>query len=72
MSENRRLEKLWDDVEMAKRKDHVENEIEKRKFAELVKNGLGDHMNNINSYIKPEPSFFTKVKNKINKIFRYI
>ena len=36
MSDNR-LQKLWQEVELAKRKDLIEIEIEKAKFAESIK-----------------------------------
>ena len=72
MNENKRIEKLWADVEIAKRKDHIENEIDKKNFAKMVKNGIGQKMNDFNTYIKPEPSFFTRLKTKILRIFKYL
>jgi hypothetical protein len=67
-----KLEKLWQEIEIARRKDLIEIEIEKKKFAESVKNSVGKKINDFNSYIKPEPSFFTKLKTKILRIFKYI
>lgn len=53
-------------------KDHIENEIEKQKFARQLKNGLGEKLSDVNTYIKKEPSIFKKIKTKLSKFFRYI
>ena len=71
MSDNR-IQKLWQEVELAKRKDLIEIEIEKAKFAESIKKNIGGNVNDFNTYIKPEPSFFSKLKTKIVRIFKYI
>lgn len=54
------------------RKSHIDNEIEKQKFVKQLKNGLGDKLSDINTYIKKEPSFFEKIKIKISKFFKYL
>lgn len=54
------------------RKDHIETEIEKQKFAKQIKNGLGKKISDYNTYIKKEPSFLQKFKTKIRRFFRYI
>ena len=69
---NNRLEKLWEEVEIAKRKDHIENELDKVNFAKVMKNGAGSKLNDFNTFVKPEPSFLTKLKTKIVRIFKYI
>lgn len=50
------------------------SDIEKQKisYANQVRNGLGKDINNINSYIKKEPSKYQKLKNFISKVFKYI
>jgi hypothetical protein len=53
-------------------KDQIEIETEKEKFANAIKSGLGEKINDYRTYIKPEPSFLQKLKTKINKIFKYI
>jgi hypothetical protein len=50
----------------------MEVEIDKNKFINQIKNGLGDKINDINTYIKKEPSTFEKLKNKIKIFFKYI
>jgi hypothetical protein len=50
----------------------MEIEVGKEKFVRQLKNGLGDKLLDINSYIKKEPSVFQKIKIKLSKFFRYI
>ena len=71
MKDNR-IDKLWTDLELAKRKDFIEIEIEKNKFAKTIKKSVGKQINDFNTYVKPEPSFFSKLKAKIVRIFKYI
>jgi hypothetical protein len=44
----------------------------KTNYAKQVRNGLGKHINDFNSYIKKEPTRWMRFKNFISKIFRYI
>lgn len=69
---NDNLDKLWQSVEIARRKDIIETEIDKQKFANLVKNGVGEKINDFNSYIKPKPSIISRIKAKILRIFKYL
>lgn len=50
------------------------SDIEKHKinYAKQVKNGLGEQINDFNSYIKKEPTRWMRFKNFISKIFKYI
>ena len=54
------------------RKDLVEIETEKAKFINKIKNGLGEKINDFNTYKKPEPGFWKKITTKIKKLFRYL
>lgn len=49
-------------------------DIEKHKidYANQVRNGLGNQINNFNSYIKKEPSRWQKFKNFVSKVFKHI
>ena len=71
MKDNR-IDKLWTDLELTKRKDFIEIEIEKNEFAKTIKKTVGKQINDFNTYVKPEPSFFSKLKTKIVRIFKYI
>jgi len=51
-------------------RDMIEIETHKEKFIKEMKSGLGERVNDIESYKKPEPSFFSKLGAKIRKIFR--
>lgn len=50
------------------------NDIDRTKkmYAKEVKESIGSEINNINSYIKKEPSFFAKIKSFISKVFRHL
>jgi hypothetical protein len=70
--EDKNIKKAIDVYEREIRKDVMEVEIDKNKFINQIKNGLGDKINDINTYIKKEPSTFEKLKNKIKNFFKYI
>jgi len=53
-------------------KDISDIEKHKTNYAKQVRNGLGKHINDFNSYIKKEPTRWMRFKNFISKIFRYI
>jgi hypothetical protein len=72
MENDKDLKRVLDAYEREIRKDHIENEIEKQKFARQLKNGLGDKLTDFNTYIKKEPSTIQKIKTKIAKFFKYI
>lgn len=72
MENDKDLNKALEAYKRELRKSHIDNEIEKQKFAKQLKNGLGDKISDINTYIKNEPSIFKKIKTKISKFFRYI
>jgi hypothetical protein len=65
-------ERLIKTFESAVLKDQTEIEIQKKRFIEEIKSGLGKQMNDYTTYIKPEPTFKTKILNKLKKILRYI
>ncbi len=50
-------------------KDMAEIQIHKDKFIKEMKSGLGEMVNDIESYKKPSPSFFKVLSTKIKKIF---
>jgi|688.fasta_scaffold326270_3 glycine cleavage system H lipoate-binding protein len=66
------IQKYLDAFDKEIRKDHIENEIEKQKFAKQMKSGLGEKISDYNTYIKKEPSFLQKFKTKLRRFFRYI
>ena len=70
--DDKNIKKAIDVYEREIRKDVMEVEIDKNKFINQIKNGLGDKINDINTYIKKEPSTFEKLKNKIKNFFKYI
>lgn len=70
--EDKNIKKAIDVYEREIKKDVMEVEIDKNKFINQIKNGLGDKINDINTYIKKEPSTFEKLKNKIKNFFKYI
>ena len=70
--EDKNIKKAIDVYEREIRKDVMEVEIDKNKFINQIKNGLGDKINDINTYIKKEPSTFEKLKSKIKNFFKYI
>jgi hypothetical protein len=70
--EDKNIKKAIDVYEREIRKDVMEVEIDKNKFINQIKNGLGDKINDINTYIKKEPTTFEKLKNKIKNFFKYI
>ena len=70
--EDKNIKKAIDVYEREIKKDVMEVEIDKNKFINQIKNGLGDKINDINTYIKKEPSTFEKLKNKIKIFFKYI
>lgn len=53
-------------------KDRIDIELKKEEFAKKIKNGLGDVLNDVNYYVKKEPTFAQKLKTKIFKFFRYL
>lgn len=53
-------------------KDRIEIEKHKSDYANQVRNGLGRKINDINSYIKQEPSRWQKFKNFVSKVFKHI
>lgn len=59
-----------DDYEKEIEKDIKEIDINKNKFISVIKNGLGEQLNNFETYIKPESSRWDKIKNKVNKVFK--
>jgi hypothetical protein len=70
--EDKNIKKAIDVYEREIKKDVMEVEIDKNKFINQIKNGLGDKINDINTYIKKEPSTFEKLKSKIKNFFKYI
>ena len=72
MEDNKEINRVLDAYKKEIRKAHIDNEIEKQKFARELKNGLGEKLLDINTYIKKEPSIFQKIKRKMLKIFKYI
>lgn len=70
--EDKNIKKAIDVYEREIKKDVMEVEIDKNKFIKQIKNGLGDKINDINTYIKKEPSTFEKLKSKIKNFFKYI
>lgn len=72
MENDKDLNRVLEAYNRELRKDHIENEIEKQKFARQLKNGLGEKLSDVNTYIKKEPSIFKKIKTKLSKFFRYI
>ncbi len=54
------------------KKDELEIERHKINFIKEIKGGLGDRINDINSYVKKEPSKWEKVKSFMVKVFRHI
>lgn len=65
-------QRLLDAYNRELRKDYIENEVAKQKFAKQLKNGLGEKLSDINTYIKKEPSFYEKIKMKISRFFKYL
>ena len=70
--EDKNIKKAIDVYERKIKKDVMEVEIDKNKFINQIKNGLGNKINDINTYIKKEPSTFEKLKSKIKNFFKYI
>lgn len=70
--EDKNIKKAIDVYEREIKKDVMEVEIDKNKFINQIKNGLGNKINDINTYIKKEPSTFEKLKSKIKNFFKYI
>ena len=70
--EDKNIKKAIDVYEREIKKDVMEVEIDKNKFINQIKNGLGNKINDINTYIKKEPSAFEKLKSKIKNFFKYI
>ena len=54
------------------KRDLIEIEVEKQKFINSIKNGLGSQINDFDTYVKPEPTLFQRFKMKVNKIFKAI
>jgi predicted N-formylglutamate amidohydrolase len=72
MEKEKDLNRVLEAYQREIRKDHINNEIEKQKFARQLKNGLGDKLSDINTYIKKEPSIFEKIKTRLSKFFKYV
>lgn len=53
-------------------KDMSDIERHKNLYIKQVKESLGAEINDINSYIKKEPSVFAKFKSFIARIFRHL
>ena len=70
--EDKNIKKAIDVYEREIKKDVMEVEIDKNKFINQIKNGLGNKINDINTSIKKEPSTFEKLKSKIKNFFKYI
>jgi hypothetical protein len=70
--EDKNIKKAIDVYEREIKKDVMEVEIDKNKFINQIKNGLGNKINDINTYIKKEPSTYEKLKSKIKNFFKYI
>lgn len=51
-------------------KDLTDIERDKQKFIKQMKEGLGNQINDIGTYIKPEPSFFDKLKAKFKRAMK--
>ena len=54
------------------KKDLNELDMAKKNYANSVKESIGREINDFNSYIKKEPSFFVKIKNFISRVFRHL
>ena len=54
------------------KRDLDDIKYDKTKFIQEIKNGLGDKINDFNTYIKPEPTLFQKMKQKVSKIINSI
>ena len=65
-------DRLYKTFEKEINKDKFEIEKAKKAYADAVKNGLGNEINDFNNYVKKEPSRWVKIKNFISKVFRYI
>jgi hypothetical protein len=65
-------DRLYKTFEKEINKDKFEIEKAKKAYANAVKQGLGKEISNFDNYIKKEPSRWTKFKNFISKVFRYI
>ena len=72
MEDNREILKSKALLDREIGRDLLEIRIHRDKFIKEMKNGLGDDINDIRSYIKPEPTFFQKLKTKIKRIMRAI
>lgn len=53
-------------------KDKIETLIEKKKFINEVKGGLGREMKQLDTYIKKEPSKFKKFISFFTNLFKYL
>ena len=53
-------------------KDKIEIEKHKIDYANQVRKGLGHQINDINSYIKPEPTRGDRFKGFISKVFKHL
>ena len=66
------IKKAIDIYEKEIKKDIVEIENDKNKFIDQMKRGLGTKINDYGTYIKKEPTWYEKLKNKIKHFFKYI
>jgi hypothetical protein len=72
MDDNTDLKRLNESFNRELNKDLYLLNLEKEKFINQIKNGLGDKLSDYNTYIKRQPTFLTRIKNKIIKLFKYI
>ena len=72
MENEKDLKKALEIYERELKRDRMEIDAEKKKFADKIKNGLGDKINDFNTYIKQEPSLAFKIREKIKRFFKYI
>jgi hypothetical protein len=72
MMNDKELEKYLEVYKREIQKDNISNEIEKQKLIRELKNGLGEKLLDVNTFIKKEPSFLQKIKLKMSKFFKYI
>lgn len=66
------LNRYFRQLKRIEEKNEKDIELEKEKFIKLIKNGLGEKMLDINTYVKKEPSFYQRLKSKLKKIITYL
>jgi hypothetical protein len=65
-------ERLINLYDRAIKKDLIEIEADKENFIKEIKSGLGEKVNNFESYKKPTPSLYKRLTNKLRKILSAI